>query len=230
VPASPAEVERAEWAFYIRHLREGMVAFDVGAHVGELTLLFSRFVGADGRVHAFEASSTAFTRLKAVCKLTGRGNVILNHLALADKEGTLKLHAYDDEYSSWNSLADRPLQSYGFRVSPVRTEEVLGTTIDDYCEENRISGINLLKIDVEGAEYQVLLGARRMLESKAILYCVFEFGATTFDMGNDPNEIESYLRELGYEVLNVVKRDPVFPGRSSAESAAFSMHVAMPKG
>jgi len=228
--ASPLEVERAEWTSYIKYLREGMVAFDVGAYVGEMTLLFSRFVGQQGQVHAFEANSTSFKHLKAVCEFADRRNVILNHLALAEKEGIVKLHVYDNEHLSWSSLADRPLHKYGIHVTPVGTEEVLATTVDAYCEKNGIPRIDLLKIDVEGAEYQVLLGARRMLESKRILCCVFEFGQTTFDMGNDPSEMEAYLRQFGYRVQNVVKGNPIFPGRLSAETARFSMHVAMPKG
>lgn len=226
--AWPLEVERAEWTFYIKYLREDMVAFDVGAYVGELTLLFSRFVGQRGQVHAFEASSKAFKHLEAVCEFAGRSNVILNHLALAEKEGVVKLHVYDNEHLSWNSLADRPFQKYGIHVKPVGTEEVLATTIDAYCEKNGIPRIDLLKIDVEGAEYQVLQGARRMLEGKRILCCVFEFGQTTFDMGNDPNEIETYLKQFGYHIRNVVKGNPIFPGRSSAETARFSMHIARP--
>ncbi|MGB3905741.1 MAG: FkbM family methyltransferase [Anaerolineae bacterium] len=228
-PASPVEVERAEWVFYLKYLREGMVVFDVGSHVGELTLLLSRFVGQQGRVHAFEASSATFKGLKAVCESCGRTNIILNHVALADRKGMVKLNVYDKEHSSWNSLAERPLHTYGIDVNPVGTEKVLATTIDSYCEENGISRIDLLKIDVEGAEYQVLRGARRMLQDKRVLCCVFEFGQATFDMGNDPGETESYLRQFGYEIRNVVKGDPVFPGRWGAGSAQFSMHVAVPK-
>lgn len=227
--ASPLEVERAEWAFYINYLREAMVVFDVGAYVGELTLLFSRFVGQRGQVHAFEASSANFRHLKAVCEFTNRRNVILNHLALWKEEGTVKLFVYDDEHLSWSSVADRPLEKYGIHVRPIGTEEVWATTIDAYCDKNGISRIDLLKIDVEGAEYQVLLGARRMLESKRIRCCVFEFGQTTFDMGNDPNQMEGYLEECGYQIRNVVKGEPVFPGRSSARTARFSMHVAKPR-
>lgn len=227
-PASPIEVERAEQIFYINYLREGMVVFDAGANIGELTLLFSRFAGQEGRVHAFEASSTVFKRLSTICSLSGRKNIILNHRALADKEEYVKLYVYDDDYSGWNSLARRPLHTYGIQVDPIGTEEVLATTIDAYCEKNSISRIDLLKIDVEGAEYQVLLGARRMLEHKKIQCCVFEFGATTFDMGNDPNEIEAYLKQFGYRTRNVVKGNPVFPGRSSAAESRFSVCVAIP--
>jgi FkbM family methyltransferase len=226
-PACPMEVERAEQTFYIHYLKDGMTIFDVGASIGELTLLFSRFVGS-GRVHAFEPSSAGYQRLTAVCGAAARPNVILNHLALGDKEEVVRLHVYDHGHLSWSSLADRPLHRYGLDVKPVAVEEVAATTIDAYCERNSIATIDLVKIDVEGAEYQVLLGARRMLKARAIRCIAFEFGQTTFDMGNDPDKISAYLSGLGYKVRNVVQGDPVFPGKASVETARFSMHVAMP--
>lgn len=226
--APPVEVERAEWQFYVRYLREGMVVFDVGANVGDLALLFSRFVGTTGRVHAFEASPSVFGRLSTICELSGKKNILLNQRAVSDSVGTVILHQYDDEHLGWNSLAYRPLHLYGFNVTPVEQLEVPSTTIDLYCQQHSIPHIDLLKIDVEGAEYQVLLGARSMLQQKKVRYCLFEFGATTFDMGNNPSEIDAYLRGCGYKIRNVVKRDPVFPGSRGARSARFSMHVATP--
>lgn len=226
---TPIEVEQAEQIFYINYLRNGMIAFDVGANVGELTLLFSRFVGLSGQVHAFEPSSAVFNRLNTICNLAGRKNITLNHKALADKEGYVQLYVYDDEHSTWNSLAQRPLHDYGIDVKPTVVEEVPATTIDSYCQEHGIQKVDLLKVDVEGAEYQVLLGARSMLERKQIACCVFEFGATTFDMGNNPSEIQAYLTECGYQLQNIVRGDPVFPGRSNAKIAKFSVHIARPK-
>jgi len=224
-----AEVEKAEWIFYISYLKEGMIIFDVGAYIGELTILFSHFVGEKGQVHVFEACSSNFQRLTAVTRAITSSNIILNHTALSDKKGFADLYVYDDQHLSWCSLAKRPLEKYGIPIVPERTERVTTTTIDAYCKENSISHIDMLKIDVEGAEYQVLLGARKMLQDKRIRCCVFEFGQTTFDMGNNPDEIETYLRQLGYQIRNIVKGDPVFPGRSSAETARFSMHIATPK-
>jgi len=225
--ASFADVERAEQIFYLEYLREGMTIFDAGANVGELTLLFSRFTG-DGRVHAFEASADAFKRLETVCHAAARRNVILNHLALSDTEGTIRLHVYDDDYLSWSSMAARPLENYGINVKPIRTEDVAATTIDDYCERNGVASIDLLKIDVEGAEFQVLRGARRMLRQQRIRCLTFEFGQTTFDMGNQPDEIEDYLSGMQYRVRNIVKGEPVFPGREGVHNAQYSMHVATP--
>lgn len=221
------EVEREEQLFYLRYLREGMTVFDVGANVGELTLLFSRFVG-EGCVHAFEASSRVFERLSALCQAAGRRNVALHHLALAESEDTVRLHVYDDDYLCWNSRALRPLANYGINVEPVATEDVTATTVDLFCERNDIQFIDLLKIDVEGAEFQVLSGARRMLESKRVGCLTFEFGQTTFDMGNNPDDIERYVHDVGYKLRNIVAGDPVFPGRGDVRSAQYSMHVATP--
>ena len=227
--ASPIEVERCEKSFYINYLHEGMTVFDVGANIGEISLLFSRFIGEHGQIHSFEASHSTFKKLQTICQLANRSQIILNNKALTDTEGIVKLHVYDETHSAWNSLANRPLEQYGINVKPMCIEEVEAVTIDLYCEKNGITQIDLLKIDVEGAEYQVLLGARRMLESKSIGCCVFEFGATTFDMGNEPNEIENYLNQSGYKIRNVIKGNPVFPGRKSAAEARFSIHVAMPR-
>ena len=223
-----AKVERLERIFYLEYLREGMTVFDVGANVGELTLLFSRFAGDGGRVHAFEASGEVFKKLEIVCRAAGRRNLVLNHLALADKNGTVRLNIYDAPFSSFNSLADRPLKNYGLDLAPIGTEETAAMTVDEYCATRKIEFIDLLKIDVEGAEFQVMQGARRMLASKSIACLSFEFGQTTFDMGNHPAEIEAFLKDFEYKIRNVVANDPVFPGRESVETARYSMHIATP--
>lgn len=226
-PADFANVERAERIFYLEYLRDGMTVFDVGANVGELTLLFSRFA-SDGRVHAFEASRSTFERLEAICAAARPPNVVLNNLALSDHNGTIRLHVFDEPLSAFNSLADRPMKNYGLDIEPLRVEETPAVTLDHYCAENRIEKIDLLKIDVEGAELQVMRGAARMLGSRSIDCLTFEFGQTTFDMGNKPGEIEEFLSGMGYNIRNIVKGDPVFPGRGGVETARYSMHIATP--
>lgn len=225
--ATPMEVEQAEQTFYINYLRPGMTVFDIGANIGEMSLLFSRFVGTTGKVHAFEASKSTFEKLKIVCGLAMRSQIVLNYNAVANQEGIMKLHVYDEDHSGWNSLADRPLEKYGIDVKPTHIEEVKSITIDSYCEQNNIEQIDLLKIDVEGAEYQVLLGSRKMLETQSIRCCVFEFGQTTFDMGNNPQQIKEYLENYGYKIQNVVKGNPIFP--MNRDTAYFSVHVAKPR-
>ncbi len=225
--ATSDQVLRVEQSFYKQYIRQGMTVFDVGANVGKTALLFAPLVD-QGAVHAFEASSSTFCSLVDRCQEANQYNIVLNNCAVTKYEGKVTLQVYDEEHSSWNSLARRPLEDYGIDVKPVGTEEVLATTIDSYCEKRGIEQIDLLKIDVEGAEYQVLLGARRMLQDRRVKCCVFEFGQTTFDMGNHPDAIEAYISEIGYSLRNLVAKDPIFPGRSTAKSAQFSMHIITP--
>jgi FkbM family methyltransferase len=228
--ASPAEVEAAERAFYLSYLKPGMVAFDVGAFKGDATLLFAKAVQPGGSVHAFEATAGSFSRLKTICAEAQCANVVLNHCAVCDRDGTISFNVYDSEHASWSSLANRPLEKYGIDVKPAQKVTVPAVTIDAYCARQGIGAIDLLKLDVEGAEYQAMRGAEKMFSSKRIACCAFEFGQTTFDMGNTPADIQRFLERMGYEIRNIVPGDPLFPGAQRAGKAEFSMHVAMPVG
>jgi FkbM family methyltransferase len=161
--------------------------------------------------------------------LSRKKNIKPNCLCLSDQIGIAKFHTYDNDHATWNTMADRPLHKYGIDIKPVSTEKVQTTTIDEYCDSNNIQQIDLLKIDVEGAEYQVIKGASRMMREHRIRCVVFEFGQTTFDMGNDPGEFSELIRSQGYRLRNLVKGSPVFPGGISATKARFSMHVCTPR-
>jgi FkbM family methyltransferase len=228
--ASPAEVEAAERAFYLSHLKPGMVAFDVGAFQGTATRLFAKAVQPGGSVHAFEATESSFGRLKANCAEARCANVVLNHCAVCDRDGTISFNVYDPDHASWSSLANRPLEKYGIDVKPAQKVTVPAVTIDSYCARLGIGAIDLLKLDVEGAEYQAMRGAENMFASRRIACCAFEFGQTTFDMGNTPADIQRFLKRVGYEIRNIVPDDPIFPGAQRAGKAEFSMHVATPVG
>lgn len=221
------EIERAERIFYLNYLREGMTVFDVGANIGELTLLFSHFVGS-GNVHAFEASEATYKRLETICNAAGKPNIIKNHLALSDKKGFIELHIYEDAFSVFNSQSNRPLKDYGLDIESIGVEKVSAATIDNYCESEEIEQIDLLKIDVEGAEFQVMQGAFEMLKNKRISCLTFEFGQTTFEMGTKPEEIEIFFKDLDYKIQNIVEGEAIFPGRESIKTAQYAMHIATP--
>jgi FkbM family methyltransferase len=226
--ALPAEVEAAEKAFYLSYLKPGKVAFDVGAFQGDAAVLFAKAVQPGGSVHAFEATEASFGRLKANSVAAQCANVILNHCAVCDQTGTITFNVYDSDHLSWSSLASRPLEKYGIDVKPAQKVTVPAVTIDAYCAVRGIRAVDLLKLDVEGAEYQAMRGAEDMFKSHRIACCAFEFGQTTFDMGNTPADITRFLERMGYEIRNIVPGDPVFPGARRAGKAEFSMHLATP--
>ena len=171
IASSPLEVERYEYLFYLSYLKEGMICFDVGANIGQVSLIFSRFVGEKGSVHAFEPTSSTFKQLSTNQIFNNRSNLVINNLAVTDKNGDVDFYVYDQQYHGWNTLRESPFEWYGIHVKPIKTEKVLSTTIDAYCTENNINQIDLLKIDIEGSEYQVLLGCHSMLKEKRIRLC-----------------------------------------------------------
>lgn len=225
---TPLQIEQCEYVFYINYLKPGMVAFDVGGNIGEISLLFSHFVGTNGYVHSFEAASKTFEKLKEILLLTNKRNIILNNYALSDKKGERELFVYPEEYSTWNTFANRPLEKYGIEIKPEKTTIVATETIDNYCENNSIKKIDLLKIDAEGSEVEVLLGAKKMFEKKAIGCCVFEFGQTIYDMGYKPDDLKSFFNNVGYRIKNIVPHSKILP-HSSNNEAEFSIHYAIPR-
>lgn len=223
------EVEREERAFYRSYVRSGMTVFDVGAHIGGLTTLFSKLVGDSGAVHAFEPTAAAFNQLRAALAGESVSNVFASECAVSDRPGIVRLHCYEGPFQAFNTMAVRPLADYGVDAGPVRLDKTEATTLDLYCSASLVTRIDLLKIDVEGAELQVLRGAEAMLAARRIGCIAFEFGQATLDMGNSPAEIAALFRDHGYRLSNIVKGARLFPGGGNARTARFAMHLAMPR-
>lgn len=225
----PLIVEKHEYMFYTRHLKRNDTVFDIGANIGELTLLFSRFVGDNGKVYSFEPTPSTFERLSSIISIGNRANVIANNFAMSDVEGTLDFNMYHDHFAAFNTAATRPLAKYGVNIDEPINIKIPCTTIDSYCSKNGIEKIDLLKIDVEGAELQVLKGASKMFSEKRIAVCAFEFGQTIFDMGNTVDEFIDFFKSNGYTVRNVTAKQNIFPIDAITGWGCFSVLYAKPK-
>lgn len=126
--------------------------FDVGAHIGSCTLAAAKILGERGRVAAFEPTPATFARLAENVKLNDVGNVTLVNLAVGSTPGLVTLDGGDD----YNSGRSRVAADGGGQPCAM-------TTLDAFWTSLGRPPVQLIKIDVEGFELDVLLGARELL-------------------------------------------------------------------
>lgn len=167
-------------------LRATDIVFDIGANIGWYTVLCAR-IATQGRCHAFEPSPAAFGRLKKNCELNGL-NLRLNNVALADTEGTATLYSFKSLGLGFSSLS--PLGRTDYSSATVRL-----TTLDGYVRENGIKKVDLIKMDVEGAEMSVLAGAEAVLRAEPAPIWLVEMNQHTAEkFGYRPEELLARLQ------------------------------------
>jgi FkbM family methyltransferase len=140
-------------------LREGMTAFDIGAHAGFYTLLMSRAVGDSGKVFAFEPWPANVTDCLAHVRMNRLCNIVIVPAAVG---GIARLASFESGESS----------STG-RFAPTDTAvRVTCVTLDDLLATDGFRVPDLIKVDVEGAESQVLEGAQTLMRQHAPVWFV----------------------------------------------------------
>lgn len=149
------------------------VIFDVGCNIGEYTALLSEtFPRAD--IYSFEPNPKVFAIMKA--NLSKYGNVICENFGFGSDIGREKMFSYSKIENSVFGTLDKSALRDLYKVDD-KIEEIQFSidTIDNYCAKKNISHIDFLKIDTEGQELNVLMGARQMLTNNRINIIQFEF-------------------------------------------------------
>lgn len=131
-------------------LREGDVFVDVGANIGYYSLCAARLVGDSGRVYAIEASPSIYDRLCQHIELNGLPNVAPVHCAVWDSEGELDIFLGPRKNEGNTSLHPSP--------NRVRESKVRAAPLSVLLDDGDLGRVKMVKIDVEGAETQVIRG------------------------------------------------------------------------
>lgn len=188
--------ENDEIAFFERILEPEMVFVDVGANVGLYTALALRRMHPPGQIVCVEPDPVSTTFLKQTISANQNGQeVSLHQLALSDKQGEVLLYK-NPENNGDNRIYSDPLCPDGISVS--------SDTLDNLLQRAGITEINLIKIDVQGAEAKVVAGALSSLRKSNDCVMMTEFwpyGLTNCE--SSPSAYLTMLEELGFELYTL---------------------------
>lgn len=179
-------------------LQPGMTFIDVGANIGEISMVAAKRVGCTGHVIAFEPIDAIADELQANAKRNELKQISVTRAGLSDVAGD-RVPIYvscgqgspGDEHNGLGSL-------YGATTGAAPLQYIETTTLDTWLDGHPVDRVDLIKIDIEGAELPCLKGAQRTLRrfEPAIIVEVQDATATT--AGYRATDILEYLSGLGY--------------------------------
>jgi len=189
-------VETPHYVWIRNRLRRGDVAIDCGACLGLFTTMMAERVGPTGSVHAFEPNAETAGDLKRVLRLNHLGWPVVHCCAVGDRCGE----------AAFCSITERDVRREGSHLSLTgrasfvarikhREVRVPLVTLDQFVGDRSIIP-HMIKVDVEGAEFHVLEGARRCVAAHrpTLVIEIHEDGEGRFDH----DRLRAYLREHGY--------------------------------
>lgn len=196
---------------YKQLVKNGDIILDIGANIGAHTLPLANLVGEHGKIIAFEPTKYAFDKLKT--------NISLNpNLAMRiTPQQMMLVNSASDKlpaaiYSSWPLESSNDLHK-DHRGRLMSTDGAIIATLDQFIQSSHLQHINLIKLDVDGNEYDVLIGGQETLRQfKPTL--IMELSPCGYDACPEKfDDILKLLWRLGYEIVDIAsgKKLPIDP-------------------
>ena len=182
----------------------GDICVDVGSGLGTDTRLMSKLVGNEGVVYSIEATKSVFEALKLNVKLNNLENVVVSNCAISNKNETIKV-IESPHHHTQNRIAEDCIDGI--------FHEVDGLTMDTYIINQGIKYIDFLKVNIEGAEKQLIEGFTKIRKVKHIAISThdflgkrtgdkFYFSRDLIEQFLNENDFEFFLRNTGIDYID----------------------------
>lgn len=185
-------------SLYSKLVKKGDTVLDIGANIGLFSLLGSDLVGDKGTIHAFEPNKETYQVLNENLKLNNIGNVFTHQLALSDKKEQVVL-------KTPSITKEEDADAY-FHIQKSNGEDknaMMTQTIDSFIESHSLKSVDVIKIDIEGAELLCLKGGEKLFGASNKPKIIFE-GHEPFCKRYDYTiaDLLSYLEQFDYKIEN----------------------------
>ncbi len=176
-------------------VHRGNTVFDVGANIGETTLHFARLIGPEGQVFSFEPDPYNHERARSNISLNDFSNITLLQVGMAEEEKEVRLFTVDQHNLGMNRILPEESSS-GFDSALIRCR-----TLDSVVQDEDVSHVSLIKMDIEGYEMNALRGARGTLERFRPALFIEVGDSKLRENGSSAAELIRFLLEMGYRVF-----------------------------
>lgn len=181
-------------------LEPGDAFIDIGAHVGYFSMLAAALVGPGGAVYSFEPEPSNFAQLVEHIDLNNAPWVRPMHMAVGAMPAVADFFVNADNdggHALWE-VGRHPFNERS-RQAPT-SRKVYVTSLDQLFGAEDLANLKAIKIDAEGAEFAILVGAREILTQRPIPYIILEINRFGLElMGASERHVRDFLTELGYE-------------------------------
>jgi FkbM family methyltransferase len=179
-------------------IKPGDTVLDIGANIGYYTLLFAKLVGREGKVYAFEPDPTNMELLRKNVKVNGYQNVITEQKAISDQSGTIQLYLNDGNKS------DHRIFDSGDGRQSINIETI---NLDEYFAKKQVD-VDLIKIDIQGAEIIAFQGMQKTLAKNVNLQLISEFFPFAISkFGKQPLQHLEILEKAGFGFFNIDEKN-----------------------
>lgn len=189
-------------------LRPGDVFIDIGAHVGYFSMLAAALVGDAGEVWSFEPEPRNFAHLLEHIEVNAALNVRPMHMAVGAAPAIAEFFVNVDNdggHALWE-VGRHPFNERS-RQAP-QSRKVYVSTLDQLFAGRDASRIKAIKIDAEGAEFAILVGARELLRRHPVPFIVAEINTFALQsMGVSEHHLRSLMTDAGYETYLFAAND-----------------------
>jgi len=198
--------EKATTNLFERVVKPGDTVLDLGANIGYFTLLAAKLVGETGKVFSFEPEPRNYKYLVENLRLNNYEQVSAFQKAVSNQKGRTKLYIclYDTGHHTINQY--QGIKAYRPNVPEDKEEfiEIETVSLDEFFE-GRENEIDVIKMDVEGAEMLALLGMDQLLRANRKIKMFVEFFPLLIKkMGNSPEEfILKLLKDYQFKIFVV---------------------------
>lgn len=193
-----------------RLLRPGDCVIDVGANVGYFSAVCARYVGPNGKIHAIEASPCLVKRLRQCVAEVPNGPIRVHHSAVWKSSGLIPFNIASN--SGWSALCENATFQTKAKV------QVPAVTLDEFTLSENIKKVRVLKLDIEGAEIDALMGSLNLLKSGRVDYILLEAEPNRLRaFGHAGRELADLLGQNCYRAACIIENDTIMPvteGRS----------------